>query len=135
MSHEKIQFEIITPDKKVYSEEVDAIRLPGLKGYFGVLPGHTPYLAAVKIGEVKIQKGQEENYFATSGGFVEVFSDSVAMLAETAEPADALDLERAENAKQRALKRLEEGRKSWDLVRARAALYRAINRIQIASKQ
>ncbi len=134
MTSDKIKVEIITPDKKVYSDEVTAIRVPGLNGYFGVLPGHTPFLAALKIGELKIQDGNDTFYFATSGGFVEVSSDSVAILAETAESAATVDTKRAQVSKDRAIERLKEGRKSWDVDRSRIALLRAINRISVSSK-
>lgn len=129
-----IKFEILTPQQKVYSAEISSVRLPGFDGYFGVHPGHTPYLAALKIGEIKVHIDDKTLYFATSGGFAEVLPDSVAVLAETAEPADAIDVQRAMAAKERALKRIEEGSKVWDIDRARAALSRAINRIQVASK-
>ncbi|MFQ5751253.1 MAG: F0F1 ATP synthase subunit epsilon [bacterium] len=134
MLPDKIKFEIITPDHKVYSNEVTAVRVPGLNGYFGVLPGHTPFLAALRIGEIKVQKDNETHFFATSGGFVEVFPHRVAILAETAEPATAVDTKRAQEAKNRAIKRLTEGRKTWDVRRARSALLRAMNRIHVASK-
>jgi F-type H+-transporting ATPase subunit epsilon len=134
MLPEKLKFEIITPHQKVFSSDVDAVVLPGHDGYFGVLPGHTPFLATLKVGEIKVEIDKKEIYLATSGGVVEVFPDSVSVLAETAEPATAIDLKRAQAARDRALNRLKEGRKSWDLARAQAALTRALNRISVAEK-
>lgn len=134
MLPEKLKFEIITPHKKVYSNDVDAVVLPGHEGYFGVLPGHTPFLATLKVGEIKVEIDKKETYLATSGGVVEVFPDSVSVLAETAEPATAIDLKRAQASRDRALNRLKEGRKSWDVERAQAALTRALNRISVAEK-
>ncbi|NIR51379.1 F0F1 ATP synthase subunit epsilon [candidate division KSB1 bacterium] len=131
---DKINFELLTPDRKVYSDGVSSVRLPGLKGYFGVHPGHTFFLAALKIGEIRVKIGNEISYFATSGGFAEVLPHSVSVLAESAESATSIDVERAKKAKDRAAKRLEEGRKSWDMDRAKAALARAINRIRVASE-
>lgn len=134
MLRQKIKFEILTPVQKVYSGDVTAVRVPGLNGYFGVLPGHTPLLAALKIGEIKVQIDDETLFFATSGGFVEVLPHSMSVLAETAESTAAIDLKRAQDAKDRAIKRINEGSKTWDVARARVALVRAINRIRVASK-
>lgn len=134
MLPEAIKLEIITPLKEVYSADIKAVRLPGSDGYFGVYPGHTPLLAALHIGEIKVQDGDETQYFATSGGFVEVLPHKITVLAETSEAASEIDIQRAQGARERALNRLEEGRKAWDVERARAALMRATNRIQVASK-
>ncbi|MFQ5822713.1 MAG: F0F1 ATP synthase subunit epsilon [bacterium] len=134
MLPQKLKFEILTPFQKVYSSDVSAVRVPGLNGYFGVLPGHTPLLAALKIGEIKVQIDNKTLYFATSGGFVEVLTHSISVLAESAESAATININRAQEAKERATKRLKEGRKTWDVVRAKAALLRAINRIRVASK-
>ena len=131
----QLQVDIITPDRRVYSEAAKAIRAPGYEGYFGVLPGHTPFVVVLKIGEIKVEENGKTIYFSTSGGFAEVFPDKVSILAETAEAAQSVDLKRAEAAKERAEKRLQEGRKSWDVDRARAALARAINRIAVAGKK
>jgi len=134
MTPEKIKFEILTPHQKVFSSDVTAVRLPGYSGYFGVLPRHTPYLSSLRLGEIKVQINQDISYFATSGGFVEVFPHSITVLAETAEPARAIDHKRAEAARDRALNRQKEGQKAWSVPRAQAALLRAINRIRVASK-
>lgn len=134
MLPEKIKFEIITPHQKVYSSDVDGLVLPGHDGYVGVLAGHTPFLATLKVGEIKIVIDKKEIFLATSGGVVEVFPDSVSVLAETAEPAATIDVKRAEASRDRARSRLHEGRKSRDTVRAEAALARALNRISVASK-
>ncbi|MDZ7343553.1 MAG: F0F1 ATP synthase subunit epsilon [candidate division KSB1 bacterium] len=133
--------EIVTPFRKVFSEEVNAVIAPGEEGYFGVLPRHTPFLTSLRIGAMKVEMsaaGKEEAprilYFAISGGFAEVLPDSVRIFAETAEEASEIDVQRAQAAKDRALKRIREGRKQWDLERAQAALARAINRTEVASK-
>jgi F-type H+-transporting ATPase subunit epsilon len=131
--------EIVTPFRKVFSDRVSAIIAPGEEGYFGVLPGHTPFLASLRTGAIKVEitlSGQEQRvlYFATSGGFAEVLPGSVRILAETAEPASEIDVKRAEAAKERASKRLHEGRKHWDIERAQAALARALNRLEIAGR-
>lgn len=135
MLPQKIKFEILTPLQRVYSADVSAVRLPGLDGYFGVYPGHTPFLAALRIGKIKVDIGNKETYyFATSGGFVEVLPHSLSVLAETAEAATSIDIKRAQEAKERAINRIKEGRKAWDIKRAKAALFRAMNRIRVAAE-
>jgi F-type H+-transporting ATPase subunit epsilon len=134
MVPQKIKFEILTPFQKVYSQDVSAVRVPGLKGYFGVLPGHTPLLAALRTGEIKVQIDNDTLFFATSGGFVEVLPHSISVLAETAESAASIDIKRAQEAKERAFKKIKDGSKTWDVARARIALHRAVNRIRVASK-
>lgn len=133
--------EIVTPFRKVFSDEVNAIMAPGEEGYFGVLPRHTPFLTSLRVGAIKVEmnsRGEEEApqvlYFATSGGFAEVLPNSVRVFAETAEEATEIDVHRAEAARDRALKRIHEGRKQWDIERAEAALVRAINRTEVAHK-
>ena len=135
MFPDKLKLEIITPLKKIYSADVSSIRLPAVDGYLGVFPGHTPYLAALKIGEIKVVNGQETQYFATSGGVAEIHPGSVAVLAETAEPAPEIDVKRAKNAQQRAEKKLGEGRKTWDVMRAHIGVTRAMNRLQVSSRR
>jgi F-type H+-transporting ATPase subunit epsilon len=132
MLTKKIKFEIITPHQKVYSGDVDGVVLPGHDGYFGVLPGHTPFLSTLGIGEIKVTIDKKDFYFSASGGVAEVFPDSVSVLAETAEPSADIDLARAKAARDRALNRIKEGRKSWDLDRSQVALARALNRISVA---
>ncbi len=134
MIPEKIKFEILTPTRKLFSSEVTAVRVPGAGGYFGVYPGHTPFVATLQTGEVKVQIDDQYRYFATNGGFIEVLPDSVSIMADAAEAAESIDLKRAEEARARALKRIKEGRKAWDVPRAQAALARAMNRIQVAAK-
>ncbi|MCH8019604.1 F0F1 ATP synthase subunit epsilon [candidate division KSB1 bacterium] len=133
MIPEKLNIEILTPNKKVYSEEASSVRLPGFEGYFGVFPGHTPLLATLKIGEIKVEKDGKTDYFAASGGVVEVLPGSISILVETSELAADIDKKRAAEAKERAGKRVKEGRKQWDVKRAEVALARAINRMRVTS--
>ena len=133
MLPQKINFEIVTPFQKVYAADALAVRLPGLYGYFGVYPGHTPFLAALRIGEIKVTIEKEIHYFSTSGGFVEVLPYNLSVLAETSEAATSVDIKRAQEARDRAIKRIKEGRKTWDVERAKAALLKAMNRIRVAS--
>ena len=133
MLPEKLNVEILTPNKKVYSEEASSVRLPGFEGYFGVFPGHTPLLATLKIGEIKVEKDGKTDYFAASGGVVEVLPGSISILVETSELAANIDKKRAAAAKERAEKRVKDGRKQWDVKRAEVALARAINRMRVTS--
>ena len=127
-----LKLEIVTPFSKVFAGEIAALVAPGSEGYFGVLPGHTPMLATLAIGYLKVQQQGQDKYFAISGGYAEVGSDQIVVLAETAEPADKIDVNRAQQAKTRAEERLHAGRKDWDLERARAALHRSLNRLKVA---
>lgn len=134
MLPQKINFEIVTPFQKVYTADASAVRLPGLDGYFGVYPGHTPFLAALRMGEIKVTIEKEIHYFSTSGGFVEVLPYNLSVLAETSEAATSVDIKRAQEARDRAINRIKEGRKTWDVERAKAALLKAMNRIRVASR-
>src|SRR5690349_343397 len=102
----KLLLEIVTPDHALVREEVDELQIPGSEGYFGVLPGHTPLLATLKIGELWYRIGQEKHYLAIAGGFAEVLPDRVTILAQIAERAQDVDLTRAEAARKRAEERL-----------------------------
>ncbi len=133
MIPDKIKLEIYTPDRKVFSEEIDSVRLPGADGYFGVFPGHTPYISVLGIGEIKVETAGESRSFATTGGLAEVLPSGIAVLAESCEVASDIDVERAQSAEERARTRLQEGRKTWDVQRAHVALAKAINRMKIAS--
>lgn len=134
MIPEKINLEILTPEKKIYSGEVSSVRIPGIEGHFGVYPGHTPFVSSLRVGEIKIEVDGNEEILAASGGFVEVLPTGVSVLADTCEGASDIDLKRAESARERARERLEEGRKGWDTDRAQIALARAINRISVVSR-
>src|SRR5215211_1439688 len=101
-----LTLEIVTPDRSLVTEKVDEVEIPGAEGYFGVLPGHTPLLAALQVGELWYRKGEEKVYLAIAFGFAEVLPDRVAILAQIAERAEEIDLVRAESAKQRAESRL-----------------------------
>ena len=98
----KLTLEIVTPDRALVAEQVDEVQLPGAEGYFGVLPGHTPLLASLQVGELWYRIGQEKFYLAVAFGFVEVLPDRVTVLAQIAERAQDIDVARAEAAKKRA---------------------------------
>jgi len=135
MAQDMILFELTTPTRLLVFEQVDEVVVPGTLGYFGVLPGHAPFLTTVGIGEVSYRQGREERYLAVCGGFAEVGPERVIVLTETADLPEEIDRARAERAKQRAEERLT-GRSAEeiDYTRALAALNRALIRRQVASK-
>jgi F-type H+-transporting ATPase subunit epsilon len=128
-----LDLQIVTPDRLLVQEQVDEVQIPGSEGYFGVLPGHTPLLASLAVGELWYRKGQEKTYLAIAFGFAEVLPDRVTILARLAERAEEIDVERAEAARHRAETRLTE-RADLDFERARAALLKALTRLQVASR-
>lgn len=128
------QLDIVTPEGLVYSEVIEHLRAPGIEGSFGVLVGHTPFMTSLAIGEVDVTQGGKVRALATSGGFIEVTPERTVILAQTAEFAEVIDLERAEAARDRAQERLRAKHPDTDFDRAQAALMRAINRIRIASR-
>ena len=130
----KIQLEIVTPDKSVVREDVDEVELPGSEGYFGVLPGHTPLLATLQVGEMWYRSGAEKHYLAVAFGFVEVLPDRVTVLAQLAERAQDIDITRAEAAKRRAEERMATAVPDIDFERARVAMMKSLIRLQVASR-
>lgn len=127
--------EVVTPERVAYSGQVASLQAPGSEGSFGVLAGHIPLLTSLQIGRLRfVEEDGSEVQMAISGGFVEVGREQVAVLAETAERVEEIDVARAEAARQRAEERLARTREERvDVARAQAALARAINRIRIGS--
>ena len=128
--------EIVTPERLAYSDTVDAVVLPGSEGEMGVLPHHAPLLATLGIGELRIRKGGSEEAFAIVGGFVQVRPDKVVVMAETADMASEIDLEKAQEARREAERALESGfHEGADLSIARAQLQQALLRIRLAERR
>ena len=130
----QIELQIVTPERLVVREQVDEVQIPGSEGYFGVLPGHTPLLASLTVGELWYRKGQEKTFLAISGGFAEVLPDRVTLLATLAERAEEIDVERATAAKQRAEQRLAGPKMDVDYERARLALQKSVIRLQVSTR-
>ena len=127
--------EVVTPQRLLVHDEVTELVAPGSEGYFGVLPGHTPFMTSLKIGELTYWRGREEHHLAVSWGYTEVEPEKVVVLAEMAERADEIDVERAEAARRRAEERLRQwGDETIDFARAQAALQRALTRLTVAAK-
>jgi F-type H+-transporting ATPase subunit epsilon len=129
-----IELQIVTPDKLVLKENVDEVEIPGSQGYFGVLPGHTPLLAALAVGELWYRKGQEKFFLSIAFGFAEVLPDRVTILARIAERADEISIERAEAARKRAEERLATAMSDLDYERARLSLMKAVARLQVSGR-
>jgi F-type H+-transporting ATPase subunit epsilon len=132
----QIDLQIVTPDRGLVHEKVDEVHIPGSGGYFGVLPGHTPLLAALSVGELWYRRGQDKTYLAIAYGFAEVLPDRVTILAKVAERAEDIDVDRAEAAKTRAEDRLAPAapKTEVDYDRARVALMKAIARLQVSGR-
>ena len=131
---EGLRLDIVTPDKVVLNAEVDYVGAEGVDGQFGLLPQHAPMLTALKVGDLYYRQGSETHWVFVSGGFVQISDNKVTVLAESAELASDIDVERAQEAKARAEKRLAEPQSDTDLARAELALKRAISRIRVASR-
>ena len=129
-----LTLDIVTPDRQLVHEQVDEVELPGADGYFGVLPGHTPLLAALHVGELWYRKGLDKHYLAVAFGFAEILPDRVTVLAQIAEKAEEIVVTRAQEAKARAEQDLARPRPEMDYELARVALMKALIRIQVASK-
>ena len=128
--------EIVTPERLAYSDTVDSVQLPGSEGELGVLPHHAPLLTTLGFGELRIRRGGEEEFFAIAGGFLQVRPDKVVVMAETADMASEIDLERAQEARREAEKALEGApTDAVDLAAARAQLQQALLRIRVAERR
>ena len=131
----KIKFEIATAERVIYSDDVDIVIAPGIEGQMAILPSHAPLLTMLQPGELVVRKEGEETAIFVSGGFLEVMQNSVTVLADTAERAEEIDVERAEEAKRRAEERLAGRLPEMDLARAEIALRRALTRIKVAERR
>jgi len=129
-----LTLELVTPDRAVVRESVDEIQIPGSEGYLGVLPGHTPLLTSLQVGELWFRQGGETSYAAVAFGFAEILPDRVTILAQIAERAEDIDVERAQEAERRARERLNKSVANVDFERARIALMKSLMRLQVASK-
>jgi F-type H+-transporting ATPase subunit epsilon len=128
-----LRLEFVTPERAIAHEDVDEVELPGEDGDFGVLPGHAPLLAALRTGEMWYRKGAERHLAFIAGGFAEVVPDRVSILAQVAERAEDIDVQRAEAAKRRAEDRLARPPVTeMDYERARISLLRALTRLEVS---
>ncbi|MEO5894861.1 MAG: F0F1 ATP synthase subunit epsilon [Vicinamibacterales bacterium] len=129
-----IDLQIVTPERLIVQEQVDEVEIPGSEGYFGVLPGHTPLLASLAVGELWYRRGQDKTYLSVAFGFAEVLPDRVTILARLAERAEDIDSERAQAAQKRAQERITSPANDMDYERARVALMKSMMRLQVSSR-
>lgn len=130
-----LHFEIITPEKVVFSDEVDEVIAPTAQGQIAILPHHVNLLSRVTEGELIIKKGQKEQYIAVMGGFLEVGNNKVSLLADYAIHAAEINVAKAEEAKKRAEKLLEEKLSEKDFVIAQSELQKALMELKVAIKR
>ncbi len=131
-----IHCEVVSVERLVYADDVDMVLAPGIEGQLGILPQHAALMTTLVPGEIVIHKaGQEDMLIAVGGGFMEVRPDRVMILADSAEKADEIDIQRAEAARQRAQDRLAERPAGLDLVRAEYALRRSQIRLKVAGRR
>ena len=131
-----LHLEIVTPEKVAYQDDVDSVQLPGSEGELGVLPHHAPLVSTLGAGELRLRKGGQEETFAIVGGFLQVLPDKVVVMAETADLASEIDLEKAHEARRKAEEALGSGYvEGADLSAARAALQTALLRIRVAERR
>jgi F-type H+-transporting ATPase subunit epsilon len=131
-----IKLEIVTVERKLYEDDVDMVVAPGSEGVLGILPHHTPLLTSLTFGELVARKGDREEAFAIGGGYMDVQPDKVTVLADVAEQADEINVERARAARHRALQQIEAGDLSMDdMIRAEAAMRRAMIRLKVGERR
>lgn len=131
-----IRCEVVSVERVVYTDDADMVLAPGIEGELGILPQHASLMTGLAPGEVVIRKaGQEDVHIAVGGGFMEVRPDRVTILADSAEKAEEIDVDRAEAARQRAEELLAQKRPEMDLVAAEYALRRSRIRLKVARKR
>ncbi|XJZ27137.1 F0F1 ATP synthase subunit epsilon [Bacillota bacterium Lsc_1132] len=131
-----IKVNVVTPDGPVFDSDVEMVSTKAQSGELGILPGHIPLVAPLEIGAVRLKKEGKMELIAVSGGFLEVRPDQVTILAQAAELATDIDVERALRAKERAEQRLhEQHQEDIDFKRAQLALQRAINRLAVSDRR
>jgi F-type H+-transporting ATPase subunit epsilon len=126
------QLEIVTPEKMVVKDSAEELQMPGKNGYLGILPGHAPLITELSAGELSYRNGGQTHRFAVAWGFAEVLPDKVTVLAETAERADEIDVNRAQSDKKRAEEHLTNGKTEDDFTKAEGQLKRAETRLEVA---
>ena len=130
-----LRLEIVSPERRVYEDDVDMVIVPGRNGQLGILPRHTRLISSLGVGELRIKKGGSEESLLISGGFVEVRPDKVIVMADLAEHSDEIDESKAAEARKRAEAELEQAKDPVDIARVRAALQTALMRERIATRR
>lgn len=131
----ELNLEIITPEKPVFKDQIEAVTIPGTLGSFQILKDHAPIISSFEIGVIKVKKASKESFYTTSGGTIEVNHNHVLLLADSIEKISDIDVDRADQAKKRAEERLQKKYEAdIDEARAKAALNRALNRLNAVKK-
>jgi F-type H+-transporting ATPase subunit epsilon len=130
----KLVLEVVTPERRLVNETVDEIVLPGKTGYLGVLPGHAPLLTSLSVGELMYRQGTQKHYVSIAWGFAEVLPERVIVLADIAERAEEIDLERAKAKKAEVEEEIRRARAEVDMDLLGASLEKSVVRIQVASR-
>ncbi len=131
----KLSLEVVTPEGLLLRDEVDEVQAPGSQGYFGVLPGHTPFISTLGLGEISYRQGDQRRHLTCFWGFCEVLPDKVSILAEVGERAEDIDVERAEAARSQAEARMHALKDEAGYEAARNAYSRAVTRLAVARKR
>ena len=126
-----LKLEIVTPEEKVYSEDVEMVTLPGVEGELGVYPNHVPLMTQVVAGEVTVRKNGQPYYLAVGDGFVEITGESVSILTDMAIGADSIDLAKAEEARKRAEARLAEKLGEEEVAAVNASLAHSLAQLKV----
>jgi F-type H+-transporting ATPase subunit epsilon len=130
-----LQLEIVSPERRAFTDEVDMVVVPGIDGQLGILPHHTRLISALGIGELRIKKDGTEQSMLISGGFVEVRPDKVIVMADLAEHTEEINEARAAEARRQAEAELAEAKDPVDIARVRASLQTALMRERIATRR
>jgi F-type H+-transporting ATPase subunit epsilon len=130
-----LRLHVVTAEREVFTDDVDMVIAPGCEGQLGILPKHAPLMTTLQVGELRAKKGSEEISMVITGGFLEVFENTVTVLANAAERADEVDIARAEEARRRAQERLRLRAATVDLARAEASLRRSLMRLKVVERR
>jgi len=130
-----LKLEIVTPESKTYSEEVEMVTLPGVEGEMGIYPHHVPLMTQIKAGEISVRKGGQDFFLAVGEGFVEITGDHVAILTDMAIKADDIDEAKAEEARKRAEARLAEKLSDEETALVSAALMHSLAQLHVKRRQ
>src|SRR5215510_12522421 len=126
-----LKLEIVTPDGKIYSEDVEMVTLPGVEGELGIYPQHVPLMTQIVAGEVIARKGGQDSFVAVSDGFAEIAGDHVAILADLAIKAENIEEAKAEEARQRAQARLAERIDAEEVTAVEASLAYSLAQLKV----
>ena len=130
-----LKLEIVTPDAKTYSEDVEMVTLPGVEGEMGIFPMHVPLMTQIVAGEISVRKDGREQYLAVGDGFVEITGDHVAVMTDMAIKAENIDEAKAEEARRRAEARLAEKLDEADAAMVSAALAHSLAQLKVKRRQ